>query len=64
MFPSTKYLIRKTITKKKYITDRLLSDYLSVNVAKYVKDNLNHNQNPKSILDSNSENVVVEIDND
>lgn len=56
--------VSEAITKKKYITDRSLSDYLSVNVAKYVKNNLNHNQNPKSILDSNSESLIVEIVND
>lgn len=54
----------EAIIKNKYITDRSLSDYLSVNVAKYVRDNLDYNQNPKSILDSNSESLIVEIVND
>lgn len=53
--------VSETIFLNKYITDRLLNDYLSTSVAKYTKDKLSYNQNPKAIIDSNSENVVVEI---
>lgn len=46
----------------RYITDRSLSNYLSRNVAIYTKDELKYDQNPRVILDSSYENVIVEID--
>jgi hypothetical protein len=50
------------ITNNKFISDRSLVDYLSRNVYKYTKDNLGYEQNPKAILDADSEFVLVEID--
>ncbi len=54
----------EAIINNKYITDRSLSDYLGSSVDEYTKNILFYEQNPKSILDSNSENVVVAIVND
>lgn len=45
----------------KYLTDRLLSDYLSISVSTYAKKEQQKEQNPKSILDSSHENVIIEI---
>ncbi|GAA5031650.1 hypothetical protein GCM10011506_20280 [Marivirga lumbricoides] len=45
----------------KYVTDRLLKEYLSKSVAEYVKSEQDKNQNPRAILDSSGENVIVEI---
>lgn len=50
--------IPATIREGKYITDRLLSDYLSKEVAKYVREELQKEQNPKAVLDSTYENVI------
>ena len=49
------------VIKGSYITDVCLKEYLSKNVAKYTKDELNKDQNPKAILDSGNENVILEI---
>jgi hypothetical protein len=46
----------------KYLTDRSLSDYLSENVSKYVSENLNYQQSPRSILDANLECVLIDIE--
>ena len=66
----TQHLVRairgeasEAIIDNKYITDRSLSDYLGISVAKYAKEKLGFSQNPKAILDSNSENLVVAIVN-
>lgn len=53
--------IPEVIKANKYITDRLLSDYLSTSVAAYTMNELGKHQNPKTILDSSYENVVLEI---
>lgn len=53
--------VSEVIHSNKYITDRLLQDYLSNSVFKYTKEELGYNQNPKAILDSSYENVIVEI---
>jgi len=45
----------------KYITDRTLNDYLARSVSDYAKNKLDFEQNPKAILDSNCENIIVEI---
>ena len=45
----------------KYITDRALNDYLARSVSDYAKNKHGFEQNPKAILDSNCENVIVEI---
>lgn len=45
----------------KYITDRTLNDYLARSVSDYAKNKHGFEQNPKAILDSNCENVIVEI---
>ncbi len=51
----------ETIRPGKYITDRKLNDYLAKNVSSYAKDKHNFEQNPKAILDSNCEYVIVEL---
>ena len=53
--------ISEVIRSNKYITDRLLNDYLSSSVSIYTKEELGYNQNPKAILDSSYENVILEI---
>lgn len=55
--------VSEAIIENKYITDRSLSDYLAKSVAKYTKEKLGYNQNPKAILDSNSESLVTEVIN-
>jgi hypothetical protein len=53
--------VQEVIVSDVYITDRSLSDYLAKTVATYVKSKLGYTQNPKSILDTDSENVLVQI---
>lgn len=53
--------ISEVLYENKYITDRSLKEYLSSSVYEYAKDKLGFNQNPKAILDSSHENVIVEI---
>nr|WP_092067907.1 caspase family protein [Dendrosporobacter quercicolus]NSL46839.1 caspase family protein [Dendrosporobacter quercicolus DSM 1736]SDL66017.1 Putative DNA-binding domain-containing protein [Dendrosporobacter quercicolus] len=53
--------VSEVIQGNKYITDRLLQDYLSNRVYKYTKKELGYDQNPKAILDSSHENVIAEI---
>lgn len=53
--------VAATIRNKKYVTDRLLQDYLADCVYEYTKAELGYEQSPKAILDSNRENIVVEI---
>ena len=50
------------IVKGKYITDVSVKEYLSVKVAEYTKAELQKEQNPKAILDSGSENVIIELE--
>ena len=52
--------VQEAIKEGKYITDRLLSDYLSRNVAMYTKNELKYDQNPRVVLDSSYENVILE----
>lgn len=54
--------IPEVIKANKYITDRLLGDYLSTSVAKYTMNELGKHQNPKTILDSSYENVITTSD--
>lgn len=42
-----------------FITDKSLRDYLSIHVSKYVNEQLNHSQNPKAILESGYENIII-----
>tara|TARA_R110002049_G_scaffold269032_1_gene445810 strand:+ start:11027 stop:16069 length:5043 start_codon:yes stop_codon:yes gene_type:complete len=51
----------EVIKYDKYITDRTLNDYLASSVSVYASNQLSFEQNPKAILDSNCENVIVEI---
>ncbi|WP_370980069.1 sacsin N-terminal ATP-binding-like domain-containing protein [Agaribacterium sp. ZY112] len=51
----------EVIKSSKYITDRKLSDYLTKCVSFYAKDRHDFEQNPKAILDSTCENVLVEL---
>ncbi len=51
----------ETVKSNKYITDRKLNDYLAKSVSAYAKDKYNFEQNPKAILDSNCENIIVEL---
>jgi hypothetical protein len=53
--------VTEVIHSNKYITDRLLKDYLSGSVSAYTKKELGYNQNPKAILDSSYENIIAEI---
>lgn len=53
--------VNEVIKGGKYITDRLLSDYLSTNVATYTKSEFSYHQNPRAVLDSTYENVIVKI---
>ena len=45
----------------KNITDRTLNDYLSKSVSDYAKEKHDFEQNLKAILDTDCENVIVEI---
>ena len=56
--------VSEVIHSNKYITDRLLQDYLSNSVSIYTKEELGYDQNPKAILDSSYENVIAEIKNE
>lgn len=42
-----------------FITDKLLRDYLSIHVSKYVNEQLHQSQNPKAILESSYENIII-----
>lgn len=53
--------VSEALRSNKYITDRLLKDYLSGSVSIYTKEELGYNQNPKAILDSSYENIIAEI---
>lgn len=53
--------VQTVIKSGKYVTDRLLSDYLSSNVAAHTKKELTYDQNPRAVLDSSFENVIIEI---
>ncbi len=53
--------VEEVILNHKYITDRKLGDYLSLNVSQYAKSKHDWNQNPKTILDSSYENVITEV---
>lgn len=53
--------LSKVLRGNKYITDRLLNDYLSSSVSIYTKEELGYAQNPKAIFDSSYENVIIEI---
>jgi len=53
--------IPSIIRNGKYLTDRSLVDYLADAVHKYAKNNLGYNQNPKAILDADSEFVLAEV---
>jgi uncharacterized caspase-like protein len=45
----------------KYITDRKLNDYLARSVSDYARNKHDFEQNPKAILDTDCENIIVEI---
>lgn len=53
--------VQEVIHSGNFVTDLLLRDYLSTSVAKYTKDELGKDQNPKAILDSSYENIIAEI---
>lgn len=53
--------VPSTIKNEKFITDRLLVNYLGSEVPKYTKKNLGKEQNPKAVLDSDSEFVLAKI---
>jgi uncharacterized caspase-like protein len=52
--------VDEVILNHQYITDRKLGDYLSLNVSQYAKSKY-WNQNPKTIIDSSYENVIIEV---
>lgn len=45
-----------------YITDKTLSSYLEKMVSTYAKKTYNFEQNPKSILDTSCENIIMKIE--
>lgn len=51
----------EVLYENKYVTDISLMEYLSSSVAEYTKRELGVNQNPRAILDSSHENVIVEV---
>lgn len=53
--------VDEVIFGHRYLTDRKLGDYLSLNVSQYAKCKYDWNQNPKIILDSSYENVIAEV---
>lgn len=53
--------IPSIIKNKKIITDRSLVDYLGSEVSKYVRDNLGYEQNPKAILESDSQFIIAKV---
>lgn len=53
--------VPEVLYENKYVTDVLLMEYLSSSVAEYTKKELGFNQNPRAILDSSHENVIVEV---
>lgn len=53
--------VPEVLYENKYVTDVLLMEYLSSSVAEYTKRELGFNQNPRAILDSSHENVIVEV---
>jgi len=53
--------VPEVIHSNKYVTDRLLADYLSSSVSAYTKEELGYDQNPKAILDSSNENIILEM---
>ena len=53
--------VSSVIQGKKYITDRLLQDYLFESVTKFTMEEQGRDQNPKAILDSSCENVIVTL---
>ncbi|MEI2466736.1 sacsin N-terminal ATP-binding-like domain-containing protein [Niallia taxi] len=53
--------IDEAIHSNKYLTDRTLNDYLSTAVSTYTEDELGYDQNPKAILDSSHENIIIEF---
>ena len=55
--------ILEAIKGQKYVTDRVLIDYLSKSVSEYAKSELGKEQNPKAIFDSSGENIIIEISN-
>lgn len=53
--------VPEVIHSNRYITDRLLMDYLSSSVAEYTKKELAYDQNPRAVIDSSNENIILEI---
>lgn len=53
--------VDSVIKRDKLITDRVLVDYLSIEVSKYVKEKLGYDQNPKAVLDSDSEFMIAKL---
>ena len=54
--------VPEVIRSNKYVTDRLLMEYLSKNVAEYAKKEHDYEQNPRAVLDSSNENVILELE--
>jgi len=53
--------VPEVLYESRYVTDVSLMEYLSSSVAEYTKKELGFNQNPRTILDSSHENVIVEV---
>jgi hypothetical protein len=56
--------VSEVLIENKYLTDKLLMEYLTSSVSEYTKKELGFDQNPKAILDSSHENVIAEIKNE
>lgn len=50
------------VLRNRYITDRLLGDYLAKNVSEHTRQELGYEQNPKVIYDSSNENIIIKIE--
>lgn len=48
--------------KNNYISDKTLSSYLEKKVSAYAKETYNFEQNPKSVLDTSCENIIMKIE--
>lgn len=48
-------------TNKKYVTDKLLSEYLTKQVSKFANEEENKDQTPRHIIDFSYENVIINL---
>lgn len=53
--------VKEIILDDQFITDRLLRDYLSSSVFEHTKKEHSRDQNPRAVLDSSYENVILTV---